>query len=49
MSSGSAGEGADGTSNSNDAFTTVQGVSGDANLNALIPGFTTYDAVVLGK
>lgn len=33
--------------NSQDGTTTSNGLSGDADLNGLIPGYTTYDATVL--
>lgn len=37
-----------GTSNTSDAITGDNGLGGNAQLDALIPGFTTYDATVLG-
>ena len=36
-----------GTSNTSDGITGANGVAGDADLNGLIPGYTTYDATVL--
>lgn len=33
--------------NDNDAFTADNGLPGDADLDSLIPGYTTYDAAVL--
>lgn len=36
-----------GTSNTSDAKTTANNLAGNAQLNSLIPGYTTYDATVL--
>jgi hypothetical protein len=36
-----------GGANVSDGITGALGLSGDANLNALIPGYTTYDATIL--
>jgi hypothetical protein len=38
----------DGTSNTSDAITGNLALGGDTDLDALIPGYTTYDATVLG-
>lgn len=36
-----------GTANTSDAITGDNGLAGSAMLNALIPGYTTYDATIL--